>query len=127
MHVSLSTVAIWLVDKGFHSSYLFSDKENRSERLEASTSQSAHTIFFSLDNSTAKDAVMLLFPTPPFPDNIVIEIVYESDTFKPIKKSIDVKVESYKFEISDNPFDRGEIIGGFYAWFQNKSYKTWKD
>jgi hypothetical protein len=73
MHFSLSTIAIWLVDKGIHSSYLSSDKANNNDKLEASTSQSAHTIFFSFDNATAKDAVMLLFPTPPFPDKTTID------------------------------------------------------
>lgn len=46
------------------------------------------------------------------PKDIIFELVYSSDHFKPIKKSISNKVESYEFEIQ-NPFDRGEIIGGF--------------
>jgi len=41
-----------------------------------------------------------------------IELVYSNDTFKPIKKDGTNKIESYQFEII-NPFDRGEIIGGF--------------
>ncbi|MSU03545.1 recombinase RecT [Tissierella pigra] len=47
------------------------------------------------------------------PDAVIIEVVYSTDTFKPIKKSRTNKVEEYEFEIT-NPFDRGEIIGGFY-------------
>ena len=43
---------------------------------------------------------------------VTIELVYSTDTFKPIKKSKDNKVESYIFEIN-NPFDRGNIVGGF--------------
>jgi recombination protein RecT len=41
-----------------------------------------------------------------------VELVYSTDTFKPIKKNKDNKVESYEFEIN-NAFDRGEIVGGF--------------
>jgi recombination protein RecT len=46
------------------------------------------------------------------PKAVTIEVVYQNDTFKPLKKCRDNAVESYLFEI-DNPFDRGEIIGGF--------------
>lgn len=46
------------------------------------------------------------------PKDVTIELVYSTDTFKPIKKSKDNKVEGYEFEIND-PFDRGEIQGGF--------------
>ena len=47
------------------------------------------------------------------PDHIVVEVVCANDRFKPIKKDIHNKVESYEFEIV-NAFDRGKIIGGFY-------------
>lgn len=46
------------------------------------------------------------------PESVTVELVYSTDTFRPIKKSINNKVESYEFEIN-NPFNRGEIIGGF--------------
>jgi recombination protein RecT len=46
------------------------------------------------------------------PKDIVIELVYSSDVFKPMKKSFRNEIESYEFEIT-NPFDRGNIIGGF--------------
>lgn len=46
------------------------------------------------------------------PESVTVELVYSTDTFRPIKKSVNNKVESYEFEIN-NPFDRGEIIGGF--------------
>lgn len=46
------------------------------------------------------------------PKDIVIELVYSTDHFKPIKKSFSNQIESYEFEIQ-NPFDRGNIIGGF--------------
>ena len=47
------------------------------------------------------------------PDDVTIELVYSNDHFKPIKKDANNKVESYEFEVN-NPFDRGEIVGGFY-------------
>ena len=43
---------------------------------------------------------------------VTTELVYSTDTFKPIKKSRDNKVEGYEFEIN-NAFDRGEVVGGF--------------
>lgn len=46
------------------------------------------------------------------PVNVTCELVYSTDAFKPIKKSYGNDVESYEFEIT-NPFNRGEIIGGF--------------
>jgi len=46
------------------------------------------------------------------PVDIIYELVYSTDEFKPIKRSLNNPVESYKFEITQ-PFDRGEIIGGF--------------
>jgi recombination protein RecT len=41
-----------------------------------------------------------------------IELVYSNDTFIPIKKDSSSRIDSYKFEITQ-PFNRGEIIGGF--------------
>ena len=53
------------------------------------------------------------------PVDIIYELVYENDTFKPVKKSLKNEVENYDFEIN-NPFDRGEIIGGFgYIIYEN--------
>lgn len=46
------------------------------------------------------------------PKNVTIEIKYTTDTFIPYKKSRDNPVEAYDFAIN-NPFDRGEIEGGF--------------
>lgn len=47
------------------------------------------------------------------PDDVVVELIYSTDKFKVIKKDFKNKVESYEFDIV-KPFDRGEIIGGFY-------------
>lgn len=50
---------------------------------------------------------------------VTTELVYSTDTFKPLKKNKDNRVESYEFEIN-NAFDRGEIVGGFgYIEYQN--------
>ncbi len=46
------------------------------------------------------------------PIAVTTELVYKTDTFIPIKKSAANKVESYEFAIN-NPFERGELIGGF--------------
>ena len=53
------------------------------------------------------------------PDEVAVELVYSTDVFKPFKKSRNNPVETYDFEIT-NPFDRGEIKGGFY-------YHSYKD
>jgi recombination protein RecT len=47
------------------------------------------------------------------PDTVIIEVIYETDHFKPIKKSFENKVEKYEFEITDWK-NRGQIVGGFY-------------
>lgn len=46
------------------------------------------------------------------PVSVTVELVYSTDTFRPLKKSHTNRVENYEFEII-NPFNRGEIIGGF--------------
>jgi len=46
------------------------------------------------------------------PKNVTIELVHQTDHFKPLKKSKDTDVESYEFDIKV-PFKRGNIIGGF--------------
>lgn len=46
------------------------------------------------------------------PRAVTIELVYQSDNFRPYKRGRDNDVEGYDFEIT-NPFDRGKIVGGF--------------
>lgn len=46
------------------------------------------------------------------PEDIIYELVYETDHFKPIKRSSINKIESYEFEIKE-PFKRGNVVGGF--------------
>lgn len=55
------------------------------------------------------------------PLNVVTELVYENDMFKPLKKSEERNYESYFFDIP-NPFDRGKIVGGFgYIEYKDKT------
>lgn len=46
------------------------------------------------------------------PKDIRVELVYSTDKFKPIKKDVNNPCDRYEFDIT-NPFDRGEIKGGF--------------
>ena len=48
------------------------------------------------------------------PDEVVIEVVFENDKFTPLKKDKNNPTENYVFEISENAFDRGDVVGGFY-------------
>jgi len=43
---------------------------------------------------------------------VTVELVYSTDHFRPIKRNCTNKVESYEYEIHE-PFNRGEVIGGF--------------
>lgn len=52
------------------------------------------------------------------PLDVTAELVHASDTFRPHKKDRNHACETYEFTIS-NPFDRGEVIGGF-AYIQYK-------
>ncbi len=55
------------------------------------------------------------------PLGIIYELVYSSDSFKPIKRSATNPVESYQFDIP-KPFDRGNVIGGFgYVYYENQA------
>lgn len=53
------------------------------------------------------------------PAVVIVELVRKNDVFKVNKRDANNSVESYTLEISD-PFDRGDIIGGFW-------YKKFKD
>jgi recombination protein RecT len=48
------------------------------------------------------------------PDDVVIRIVYSNEKFTPIYKDSDNKKESFIHKPSENPFDRGDIVGGYY-------------
>jgi recombination protein RecT len=47
------------------------------------------------------------------PTDVVVEVVYSTDVFQSFKKDKNNDVETYIFEIKQ-PFDRGNIVGGFY-------------
>lgn len=47
------------------------------------------------------------------PKAVIVEVVYKNDIFKPRKKNGGGVGDSYEFEIV-NPFERGEVVGGFY-------------
>lgn len=47
------------------------------------------------------------------PIDVITELVYSNDVFQVLKKDSDCETESYIFDVK-TPFDRGEIIGGFY-------------
>jgi recombination protein RecT len=54
------------------------------------------------------------------PVDIIYELVYSSDTFVAKKKTFGNEVESFEFVIN-NPFDRGDIVGGFgYIIYENE-------
>ena len=52
------------------------------------------------------------------PDATIVELKFKNDKFVPLKKDAKNKIESYTFEIT-NPFDRGELEGGFYYHIYN--------
>lgn len=55
------------------------------------------------------------------PSVVVVELVRKNDVFKIKKKDANNSIESYTFEIN-NPFDRGEIVGGF--WYKKYDDET---
>jgi recombination protein RecT len=60
--------------------------------------------------------------TPP--KNVICELVYETDLFDMTKKDRENKVENYAFKVAQ-PFNRGQIIGGFiYKEFEDETLNT---
>lgn len=57
------------------------------------------------------------------PKAVTIEVVYSTDRFKAIKKSRTNPYDTYEFEITQ-PFDRGEIVGGFGYIEYNDPYQN---
>lgn len=48
------------------------------------------------------------------PDKVIIQVVYAKDYFKPMFADANNEFDTYEFAIADNPFDRGDIVGGFW-------------
>lgn len=48
------------------------------------------------------------------PDDVIIRIVYSKEKFLPIYKDAENKKESFTHKPSENPFDKGDILGGYY-------------
>jgi recombination protein RecT len=48
------------------------------------------------------------------PDDVTVKVVYSNEKFVPIYKDVENETESYIFKPAADPFDRGEIKGGFY-------------
>lgn len=58
------------------------------------------------------------------PKSVTVELVYSTDKFTAIKKNGLGRSEGYEFEIT-NPFDRGEVIGGFaFLQYDNEQKNT---
>jgi len=47
------------------------------------------------------------------PSSVTVELVYKNDKFVMFKKDRENKVEGFSFDVT-TPFDRGELVGGFY-------------
>lgn len=47
------------------------------------------------------------------PDHVIVELVFSKDKFTPHKRDANNPYDTYEFEITE-PFDRGELRGGFY-------------
>lgn len=48
------------------------------------------------------------------PDNIIVKLVYKNEKFIPIYKDKDNSIESYIHKPAEDPFNPGEIVGGYY-------------
>ena len=60
------------------------------------------------------------FAIEPF-DDIIVKLVGKNDTFKPVYNDANHDFDSYIYE-ENNPFDKGEIIGGFaYVKYPDKT------
>jgi len=58
-----------------------------------------------------------------YPKKVIVEVVCKNDTFEPLKRDSENPFDTYKFKIK-TPFDRGEIVGGFYYYLYDDSDKN---
>lgn len=55
------------------------------------------------------------------PDDIVVRIVYANEVFTPKYKDFENKIESYIHKPSQDPFQKGDVIGGYYYYNYTES------
>ena len=48
------------------------------------------------------------------PDYVIVKLVYKNEKFTPVYKDKDNSVESYLHKPADDPFNPGDIVGGYY-------------
>jgi recombination protein RecT len=55
------------------------------------------------------------------PDDVIVRLVHSKETFTPIFKDSENRKESFTHKPSENAFDKGDIIGGYYyhVYFDN--------
>lgn len=55
------------------------------------------------------------------PDDVIVRLVHSKETFTPIFKDSENRKESFTHKPSENAFDKGDIVGGYYyhVYFDN--------
>jgi recombination protein RecT len=53
------------------------------------------------------------------PDSVIVKVVYANEKFIPIWKDSENATEAYTHKPSDNAFDKGDMLGGFYYHLYN--------
>ena len=48
------------------------------------------------------------------PTDVIIKVVYSNEVFEPKFKDAENNIESYTHKPSKNPFDKGDVVGGYY-------------
>lgn len=48
------------------------------------------------------------------PTDVIVKLVYSAEKFIPVYKDKDNKVESYIHHPAEDPFNRGDVVGGYY-------------
>lgn len=55
------------------------------------------------------------------PDDVIIRVVHKNEVFTPVYKDAENRKESFIHKPSENPFEKGDIVGGYYyhVYFDN--------
>lgn len=48
------------------------------------------------------------------PTDVIVKLVYSAEKFTPVYKDKDNKVETYIHHPAEDPFNRGDVVGGYY-------------